>query len=147
MSNLNIAVAGTGYVGLSIATLLAQHHQVTAVDVTPEKVEKINHRISPIQDDERRPGPGGADAGLSTGKPAGAAEPAKRRASRRRAFLLRGARRFSRRAKHSFRFSRIGISRGSECHGERHHRPCQPVRLLGRAAADCRGEHFSADPQ
>lgn len=96
---------------------------------------------------ERRPGPGGADAGLSTGKPAGAAEPAKRRASRRRAFLLRGARRFSRRAKHSFRFSRIGISRGSECHGERHHRPCQPVRLLGRAAADCRGEHFSADPQ
>ena len=61
--------------------------------------------------------------------------------------MLRGARRFSRRAKHSFRFSRIGISRGSECHGERHHRPCQPVRLLGRAAADCRGEHFSADPQ
>ena len=54
---------------------------------------------------ERRPGSGGADAGLSTGKPAGAAEPAKRRASRRRAFLLRGARRFSRRAKHSFRFS------------------------------------------
>lgn len=51
MSNLNIAVAGTGYVGLSIATLLAQHHQVTAVDVTPEKVEKINHRISPIQDE------------------------------------------------------------------------------------------------
>ena len=51
MSNLNIAVAGTGYVGLSIATLLAQHHQVTAVDVIPEKVEKINHRISPIQDE------------------------------------------------------------------------------------------------
>ena len=46
MNNLNIAVAGTGYVGLSIATLLAQHHQVTAVDVIPEKVEKINHRIS-----------------------------------------------------------------------------------------------------
>ena len=47
----NIAVAGTGYVGLSIATLLAQHHRVTAVDVIPEKVEKINNRISPIQDD------------------------------------------------------------------------------------------------
>ena len=51
MSNLNIAVAGTGYVGLSIATLLAQHHQVTAVDIIPDKVEKINHRISPIQDE------------------------------------------------------------------------------------------------
>lgn len=49
--NLNIAVAGTGYVGLSIATLLAQHHPVTAVDVIPEKVEKINNRISPIQDE------------------------------------------------------------------------------------------------
>ena len=49
--DLKIAVAGTGYVGLSIATLLAQHHQVTAVDVIPEKVEKINNRISPIQDD------------------------------------------------------------------------------------------------
>lgn len=49
--DLKIAVAGTGYVGLSIATLLAQHHQVTAVDVIPEKVEKINARISPIQDD------------------------------------------------------------------------------------------------
>ncbi len=48
---MKIAVAGTGYVGLSIATLLAQHHQVTAVDVIPEKVEKINQRISPIQDD------------------------------------------------------------------------------------------------
>ena len=47
----NIAVAGTGYVGLSIATLLAQHHPVTAVDVIPEKVEKINNRISPIQDE------------------------------------------------------------------------------------------------
>ncbi len=47
----NIAVAGTGYVGLSIATLLAQHNQVTAVDVIPEKVEKINKRISPIQDE------------------------------------------------------------------------------------------------
>ena len=47
----NIAVAGTGYVGLSIATLLSQHHKVTAVDVIPEKVEKINNRISPIQDD------------------------------------------------------------------------------------------------
>ncbi len=47
----NIAVAGTGYVGLSIATLLAQHNRVTAVDVIPEKVEKINRRISPIQDE------------------------------------------------------------------------------------------------
>ena len=47
----NIAVAGTGYVGLSIATLLAQHQMVTAVDVIPEKVEKINSRVSPIQDD------------------------------------------------------------------------------------------------
>lgn len=54
MNNFNdikIAVAGTGYVGLSIATLLAQHHHVTAVDVIPEKVEKLNNRISPIQDD------------------------------------------------------------------------------------------------
>ena len=49
--DLKIAVAGTGYVGLSIATLLSQHHQVTAVDVVPEKVEKINNRISPIQDE------------------------------------------------------------------------------------------------
>lgn len=49
--NANIAVAGTGYVGLSIATLLSQHHHVTAVDVIPEKVEKINNRISPIQDE------------------------------------------------------------------------------------------------
>jgi len=49
--DLEIAVAGTGYVGLSIATLLAQHHKVTAVDVIPEKVEKINKRISPIQDE------------------------------------------------------------------------------------------------
>ncbi len=48
---MNIAVAGTGYVGLSIATLLAQHNHVTAVDVIPEKVEKINNRISPIQDE------------------------------------------------------------------------------------------------
>lgn len=48
---LQIAVAGTGYVGLSIATLLAQHHKVIAVDVLPEKVEKINNRISPIQDE------------------------------------------------------------------------------------------------
>ncbi|WP_348671764.1 UDP binding domain-containing protein [Duncaniella muris] len=48
---MNIAVAGTGYVGLSIATLLAQHNKVTAVDVIPEKVEKINRRISPIQDE------------------------------------------------------------------------------------------------
>ena len=51
MKNYTIAVAGTGYVGLSIATLLSQHHQVTAVDVIPEKVEKINNRISPIQDE------------------------------------------------------------------------------------------------
>lgn len=50
-SQIKIAVAGTGYVGLSIATLLAQNHQVTAVDVVPEKVEKINNRISPIQDE------------------------------------------------------------------------------------------------
>ena len=49
--DLKIAVAGTGYVGLSMATLLSQHHQVTAVDVIPEKVEKINNRVSPIQDD------------------------------------------------------------------------------------------------
>ena len=49
--DLHIAVAGTGYVGLSIATLLAQHHQVTAVDVVAEKVEKINRRVSPIQDE------------------------------------------------------------------------------------------------
>ena len=48
---MKIAVAGTGYVGLSIATLLAQHHQVVAVDVIPEKVEKINSKISPIQDE------------------------------------------------------------------------------------------------
>lgn len=51
MEKRNIAVAGTGYVGLSIATLLAQHNNVTAVDVIPEKVEKINNRISPIQDE------------------------------------------------------------------------------------------------
>ena len=49
--DLKIAVAGTGYVGLSIATLLAQHHHVSAVDVVPEKVEKLNNKISPIQDD------------------------------------------------------------------------------------------------
>lgn len=49
--DIQVAVAGTGYVGLSIATLLSQNHQVTAVDVIPEKVEKINRRISPIQDD------------------------------------------------------------------------------------------------
>ena len=48
---MKIAVAGTGYVGLSMATLLSQHHEVTAVDVVPEKVEKINNRISPIQDE------------------------------------------------------------------------------------------------
>lgn len=49
--SLRIAVAGTGYVGLSLATLLSQHHHVTAVDIIPEKVEKINKRISPIQDE------------------------------------------------------------------------------------------------
>ena len=49
--DLRIAVAGTGYVGLSMATLLAQHHRVTAVDVIPEKVEKLNNKISPIQDE------------------------------------------------------------------------------------------------
>ena len=49
--DLKIAVAGTGYVGLSMATLLAQHHEVTAVDVVPEKIDLINHRQSPIQDD------------------------------------------------------------------------------------------------
>ena len=49
--DIKIAVAGTGYVGLSIATLLSQHHKVTAVDIIPEKVEKINKRISPIQDE------------------------------------------------------------------------------------------------
>ena len=49
--DLKVAVAGTGYVGLSIATLLSQHHEVTAVDVIPEKVEKLNNKISPIQDD------------------------------------------------------------------------------------------------
>lgn len=51
MSNMNIAVAGTGYVGLSIATLLAQHNKVVAVDIIPEKVELINQKKSPIQDD------------------------------------------------------------------------------------------------
>ena len=51
MKNLKVAVAGTGYVGLSIATLLSQHHKVTAVDVIADKVEKINARISPIQDE------------------------------------------------------------------------------------------------
>ena len=51
MKHYQIAIAGTGYVGLSIATLLAQHHRVTAVDIVPEKVEKINQRISPIQDE------------------------------------------------------------------------------------------------
>ena len=45
---IRVAVAGTGYVGLSIATLLSQHHHVTAVDVIPEKVEKLNNKVSPI---------------------------------------------------------------------------------------------------
>lgn len=49
--DLKIAVAGTGYVGLSIATLLAQHHKVIAVDIIPEKVEMINNKKSPIQDE------------------------------------------------------------------------------------------------
>ena len=49
--NLKIAVAGTGYVGLSIAILLSQHHRVMAVDIIPERVEKINQRKSPIQDE------------------------------------------------------------------------------------------------
>ena len=48
---MNIAVAGTGYVGLSLAVLLAQHNKVTAVDIIPEKVEKLNNYISPIQDE------------------------------------------------------------------------------------------------
>lgn len=51
MHSYSIAVAGTGYVGLSIATLLSQHHRVIAVDVIPEKVELINQRKSPIQDE------------------------------------------------------------------------------------------------
>ena len=48
---LKIAVAGTGYVGLSIATLLSQHHEVVAIDIVPEKVDLINNKKSPIQDD------------------------------------------------------------------------------------------------
>ena len=48
--DITVAVAGTGYVGLSIATLLSQHHHVPSVDVIPEKVEKLNNKISPIQD-------------------------------------------------------------------------------------------------
>ena len=51
MKDLKIAVAGTGYVGLSIATLLSQHHNVYAVDIVPEKIELINNRKSPIQDE------------------------------------------------------------------------------------------------
>ena len=51
MKDYKVTVAGTGYVGLSIATLLSQHHHVTAVDIIPEKVEMINNRKSPIQDD------------------------------------------------------------------------------------------------
>ena len=49
--DIKITVAGTGYVGLSIATLLSKYHQVKAVDVIPEKVENLNYKISPIQDD------------------------------------------------------------------------------------------------
>ena len=52
MQDINIAVAGTGYVGLSIATLLSQHHPVTAVDIVPEKVKMINQKKSPIVDKE-----------------------------------------------------------------------------------------------
>lgn len=51
MSKINIVVAGTGYVGLSLSILLSQHNYVTAVDIIPEKVEKINNHIPPIQDD------------------------------------------------------------------------------------------------
>ena len=51
MKRYTIAVAGTGYVGLSIATLMAQHHKVYAVDILPEKIDLINHRKSPIQDE------------------------------------------------------------------------------------------------
>ena len=51
MNDLKIAVAGTGYVGLSIATLLSQHNKVVAVDIVPDKVEKINRKESPIQDE------------------------------------------------------------------------------------------------
>ena len=51
MKEMKIAVAGTGYVGLSIATLLAQHHPIVAVDIIPEKVEMINQRNSPIKDE------------------------------------------------------------------------------------------------
>lgn len=50
-NSLKIAVAGTGYVGMSIATLLSQHHQVVAVDIIPEKIEMINRKQSPIQDE------------------------------------------------------------------------------------------------
>ena len=49
--NITVAAAGTGYIGLSIATLLSQYYYVPAVDVIPEKVEKLNNKISPIQDD------------------------------------------------------------------------------------------------
>ena len=51
MENMKIAVAGTGYVGLSMATLLSQHNKVVAVDIVPEKVEMINNRLSPVQDE------------------------------------------------------------------------------------------------
>lgn len=63
--DLKIAVAGTGYVGLSIATLLSQHHKVMAVDIVPEKVELINSKKSPIQDESVRLA-GGSDRCSST---------------------------------------------------------------------------------
>ena len=62
---MKIAVAGTGYVGLSLAVLLSQHNEVHALDIVPEKVKKINNYVSPIQDDEHRALPGGGQVGGS----------------------------------------------------------------------------------